>query len=140
MTPLHPTNLIAVPVPEDAHDFEKYDKETSPLAIIYLQNDVSLNFEMPKIIQMTFDFEILGTATKDTIDFDASPYFDNTNCKDKSRFLHDSFRSLLTANDALFENPYGDNRSLYEASEDALNQWQTAQSKVNSKYVILNKL
>lgn len=69
MTPLHPTNLIAFSVPEDAENFE----------IDIVNTNKWLRYSMPygksnEIILEECNLKILGTATKDTIDFDVEPW------------------------------------------------------------------
>lgn len=119
MIHLHPTKLIAVPVPEDANRFHRKYNE------LWYDDLGNEDYE-----HIGFKFKILGTATKDTIDFDPSVI----------GMTEAEVRSLLTANDALFENPYGEHEPLKTSKKYLRESWQTAQSKVNKKYVILEKL
>lgn len=156
MTPLHPTNLIAIPVPEDAHNFYARDL-SDDTEIIFDDESCYCLVEDAPIIEGKF--KILGTVTKDTIDFDVADYVgeeamvihNQTLLKyPDSDYKNEAFRSLLSANDALFENPYGDepnhsgfNLTGHPVMDAAIKkniQWQTAQSKVNKKYVILEKI
>lgn len=154
MTPLHPTNLIAVPVPEEAQIFGIVGK--------IVAHRVDDFFEPCVMDELDGKFKILGTVTSDAIDFDVIPniqrtYYPHPVEKRYKDYLNsngiplkaiESFRSLLTANDALFENPYGEHEpedipdlgAFTQAQRERWKQWQTAQSKVNSKYVILEKV
>lgn len=139
MTPLHPTNLIAVPVPWYS---EKY-KISGTNYLCYFEQTVWQAIP-PRLEQGKYS--ILGTVTADTIDFDVADFVGEevmtihkqTLLKyPDSEYKKESFRSLLTANDALFENPYGEHKPL--TKKYLIEAWQTAQSKVNNKYVILEK-
>lgn len=153
MTPLHPTNLIAVPVPEDAYEIHfgnhclgfkskfEHERDTNGWCIISLG------------LWAKNKYTIIGTATKDTIDFDTEPWVINHNAVDISgiKEINDKkFRSLLTANDVLFENPYDEkvnsNPEIRCSMVRAINRiayqekWQTAQSNLVKKLVILEKI
>lgn len=168
MISLKPTALIAVPVPEDAENFDVEIVNTNK----WLQYSMPYG-KLSEIILEDCNLKILGTVTADTIDFEVEPYVKETIDLPEYKYggeIHPketywdyeikmycgsidgaekSFRSLLTANDVLFENPHGEKPKADDYSyEDyyttdkfdlALEQWQTAQSKVNSKYVILEK-
>lgn len=152
MIHLHPTNLIAVPVPEDASRIL-----ISATKWLCYRKDMKA---IPLVDEpLTGKHIILGTVTKDTIDFDVEPYIEN----DSGPLLwkcysgkytgttnkHEAFRSLLSANEAYFENPYGEHEPQEPKTKTngkafklltKRNQWQTSQSKVNKKYVILHKI
>lgn len=135
MTPLHPTTLIAVPVPLESENFD----------VEIVNTNKWLQYSMPygkssEIILEDCNFKILGTVTKDTIDFDPSVI----------GMTEAQVRSLLSANGLFFENPYGEepnhagfNLTGHPAMDASIKKnimWQTSQSKVNSKYVILKKI
>lgn len=165
MIHLNPTNLIAVPVPEDANSIE----DTKADGFMWQIPDGSYDsfyFED----ESAYPYSILGTVTKDTIDFDPTPFVEKVKIRveipqraagflDSEQFRNyaienqygnsflkpdKSFRSLLSANEAYFENPYREEPQI--TTDTALTEiekyhrWQTAQSKVNDKYVILQKI
>lgn len=119
---------------------------------------VELNIGKYKVygMELGFDFEILGTVTKDTIDFDVIPYCiaddgglglkDHT---DNSMILFDeiqSFRSLLTSKGILFENPYPkptcDCLTEYdrEGCDEKCYKYINSRNGVVEKIVIIKKL
>lgn len=159
---LHPTNLIAVPVPEEWHSFWK------DIGNILWYIDHQNNVRKSRNISL-LNLTIIGTVTKDNIDFDTETHMpnyikgcdddyvdfeDNMNCYNDA---DNSFRSLLSANEVYFENPCDDPNELkdlglydHNPNDDMewdkeqflkdFTLWQTAQSKVNKKYVILQKI
>lgn len=164
MIHLNPTNLIAVPVPEDSENFEMA-KRIKDNCILFNVGTIS-HYE--NIGFQQFDLKILGTVTKDIIDFDVEPYVKETIDLPEYKYggeVHpketywdyeikmycgsietadDSFRSLLSANEAYFDNQYGKEPQI--TTDTALTEiekyhvWQNAQLKVNKKYVILHKI
>jgi len=127
--------LFAVSVPDKAEI--QFSKER--IAFITDEGFETLN---PK-----FDFEILGTVTKDNIDFDVEPYVETH--KNAKRYLdytaerkyfdypEISFRSLLSSKGLFFENPYGDKEPNYLYRR---NKWQQAQNNLIEKLVIIKKV
>lgn len=141
MTPtlLHPTDLIAVPVPGDAN--------------------ISLDFVGNKIMAAIEpgNYKFIGTCTKSNIDFDVEsilskhPLYDSyyTHYGDEEdwfKYAKGSFRSLLTANGLHFENPHeeiiyeGTNPERIKSAIQQNEKWQTAQNNLVEKLVILKRV
>lgn len=143
MTPPHPTNLIAIPVPEVAHSFEINEWHTG---IFYIFNNKKHLY--PFIDLRAKKFKILGTVTSDTIDFDVEEHVLALYDDESGDTAEDIFRSLLSANGIHFENPHGiikpsdgcsfGHDSHWMKMQDEV--WQTAQSNLVKKLVILEKI
>jgi hypothetical protein len=96
MIKLSPTNLWAVKVPEDARGFCKHENG----GILYLYGRGLGN--MCSSINLKFDeHDILGTVTKDEIDFDATPFLQvhTTSVAPvfKDEYADKSFSQIITA-------------------------------------------
>jgi len=152
-TPLHPTNMYAVAVPKGDASISWYIRwrgycEEKKLPI--------LNSELPELPPGEWKF--LGLVTKDTIDFDAHLYvsthfnglFTNYEQEDENAsdaFVEtpeDSFRSLLSANECWFENPFPHPVDVDPAQrahyDEIVADWQAAQSKVHECWAIIEKV
>lgn len=143
-------NIFAVEVPEEYNRFKI--SGTNYLCGCTIVESPHLQALPPRLED---EYSILGTVTKDTIEFDvepylnydaetgAYPYYENREGKNAICFSsNQSFRSALSAAGIYFENPYGDypneitsNSNVFDVAE-----WKDAQSKIVSKIVILKKL
>lgn len=122
--PLHNSKtLCAVKVPENAHSFEIYDKESLPLALMYYVTQSGIHFPTPVIIPPG-NWRILALATElndeqkkeviqgnnggenDTMFMDYSmpkDYFAPFTC----RTVNQSYFTFLAATKLYSENPFG---------------------------------
>jgi len=85
---------------------------------------------------------VCGTATKDVIDFDASPFFDDADGMLNNKY---ALRSAITAAGYYFENPMGsrpvpDDYDDWDYGNNAYKNWQAAQHNVIEKLVIIRKV
>lgn len=144
-----PNGHILISVPKDAHNFRKAFSEFCHPTLLYEIFETNL-----QVKSFDFDFEILGTVTKDTIDFDCEgigckkekpEYKQEQKYSDYDQMISDwlndtrpTFRSLLQSLGIYFENPLGEepsciNNDVWYSYE----RWEDAQSKVIDKAVIL---
>lgn len=114
MKELKPSGLFCVPVPEHTINIRIYNEDDKPY--IRWIDDIINIVDLPK-----GKWELIGSITAEHIDFDVEPYvyqskdrrslgipFWKGHEKDEWQiFSKDAFRSLLTANDVHFVNPYG---------------------------------
>ena len=131
---LKPTNLIAIPVPENATDFDFVNTHTKVLTHSLGQVELGL----PTLGKYRF----IGTISKDL-------------SKNMSPILTNQIRSLLQANGAYFVNPFGakkptifkpfdhlhnslDEKLIKEGAERR-NKWQSAQLRTSNVWAILEK-
>lgn len=171
MIQLKPLELIAVSVPEDARNF----KITHNSKSLLYEFEVGVDYVEFKTTQVG---AILGCVTKDNIDFDVVPYLPLTveipknlsigrlctALRKQKQEYNNYFRSLLTANNLHFENPYGDMPNLEPeccgfiefdemgfpncccqpnptpASIEQQAEWQTAEEQLIQKLVILKPI
>jgi len=151
-----PNGYLLIPVPISAYDFKVGN---------YLSYKLPIVRGMPMIELPQGEWEYIGVCSKDTIDFDCSHlvklysitrfqefgYMDYTKSSEKHSdytciTAEQSFRSLLQSLDVYFVNPLGE-KPFYEskgdynqeADETRYSSWQTAQSKVIDKAVILKR-
>lgn len=147
--------LFAVGVPEDAEKIE--------LTNYGLLWEIGADWDSLHFMQdVNSNFKILGTVTKDNIDFDVDTYVECENGRFKNYQTKDafivltselSFRSLLASKELYFENPYGDpphnigllhtyatGHSLMDASFKPAIKWQQAQNNLIEKLVIIKKV
>jgi hypothetical protein len=149
MIQLKPTNLFAIPIPINSTENT-------------IESDDFMNTNIFRSFQIN-EFEILGTCTKDEISFNPSQFLEETEIdredydgifvahqyfwdyeeKEFSLTETESFYSLLKANEVYFENPLGE--ELIFTTDSAITElnkvenWQTAQLKVNEKYLIIQQ-
>lgn len=114
LKPLPPTSLYCIDVPEDAENIEEHGN--------YITYHTGMGTEDYDILRYSFDedYEVVGEVTKEEILFDCEPHIDSWNSVSndgtkvyenyakgipKCRSADKSFRSLLTSNGILFENP-----------------------------------
>jgi len=144
MKTLTPTNLIPVEVPKDAKNVRKS------------MNSNDLLYDHFNIINIGFDFEILGEFTDTEFSFDVElpnkKFVRRTVYKDfnnpESGFFdtnEESFRSLLQSNGIFFENPLGKTPNILRDSENSwtsekYKEWQSYESKlIKGKLIILKQ-
>lgn len=156
MKEIKPSGLFYVPVPMDA--FNIIIAPTIP--------DYVLSYNTKSKIEWTCEilpkgkWELIGSVTADHIDFDPEPYVEAVGDDDYKDYTHhlnvfadenDSFRSLLTANDVHFVNPYGETEPkmeyylgsqeiLAEENRNKRQKWQQAESKLVEKTLILKPI
>jgi len=161
-TPLTPTNLYAVSVPKGAKDFtiQPFDTWTE----LYWKEPFYNFREVGRMRRIEGIFTLVGLVTKDTIDFDAHKYIDSTASQNhipgriyrnyatgKSCSLLDcfqspdrSFRTLLSANECWFENPFPHPVDVDPAQrahyDEIVADWQAAQTKVHECWAIIEKV
>jgi len=154
-TPLTPTSLIAVSVPKGAQIVGFFNSDTKYLLYTLPEGRggwVKLGF--PTLER----YKVVGLVTKDTIDFDAHLHvsthfnglFTNYEQEDENAgdaFVEtpeDSFRSLLSANECWFENPFPHPVDVDPAQrahyDEIVADWQAAQSKVHECWAIIEKV
>lgn len=124
------------------------------------------------VITVGFQFKIIGSVTAEHIDFDPEPFLVDTGkymdgnlywCygdeSEKYAWADIAFRSLLTANDVHFVNPYGEKPSISNERKrqekcigysdyglartivrEETEKWQQAESKLVEKILILKPL
>jgi len=169
---LAPTNLIAVTVPEYAIDIklnrDGYGRD-EPYYISYCKPDDSYRDGFDTNLNIGSKYEIIGTVTKDSIDFDTSQcikknhvmhggYMDYLKNKDqhivwKCQTANESFISLLEANGIYLKNPLkkpifpNENRYAHDGQAEfydyQYNQWQEMESKVlpvGTKLLIIKQI
>lgn len=90
-----PVKLIGVEVPVDAYDFAKYYKDSSPISLMYLIHDSLTGLDLPELKIIGFDFELLGFAYADTIDFDCEPYVEKTKHYSWGGFGHTNIEDVF---------------------------------------------
>lgn len=169
MTPLTPTNLIAVEVPKDAYDFGIRNLSNNVCSLTY--NLANKNYAFPpsenKILDFAFE-EIIGTIDNGVFDFEAGNYVLNDlhlrndgYALDYNYLTHkyefeepqESFLSLLEENGVLLTNPMGEKPEpiSYEEEDDLgvvsavrnqkIGKWQSYESKVvKGKLLIIEKI
>jgi hypothetical protein len=143
-----PNNHLLVSVPKDAENFRKAFSEFCHPTLLYEIFETNLQVKV-----FDFDFEILGTVTKDNISFDCEVvvesfydfdgikgWYDYPDKKMVWNTAEQSFRSLLQSLDVYFVNTLGEepsciNNDVWYSYE----RWQDAQSKVIDKVVILKR-
>lgn len=155
---LNETGLTAVVVPKDARDYQtKWISEK--LYLLYYYNSHAINkLQLGKV-----DFEILGEVTKDFISFDVRPFLKDSGkyydgqlyyCfgkeSDKIAWDYDAFYSLLNSLDIYLVNPiekpnmpFQDKimyEGLHERYKVKLSEWQSYESKLIKKVVILKEI
>lgn len=147
MTELKDSGLMAIEVPEDAHDFYLMSNKQW---VLYRTKTSNM-----EIIKGKSKCDLIGYCTADEISFDPVDVVDMDkysvgwrNYNDDSILPNpeESFRSLLTANGVLFVNPYGkimpfatDNDAGTER-EYIERDWQQAESKLVKKVLILKPI
>jgi len=88
-------------------------------------------------------WELLGTCTKDDIDFDAAPLFENEGGMLNNKY---ALRSAIKSAGYYFVNPYGTSprREFYIGSAvwntQEQHRWKAAQQSVVEKLVIIKKV
>jgi len=136
--PITTAEIWAIPVPAGATDF--YSKIVwSEIALFFRYRE-----QTEYGIVGDFDFEILGTATADEIDFDAGPLFENAGGMLNNKY---ALHAAIKAAGYYFVNPFKDIRGLVALSveeqiehHDVFNRWQAAQQSVVEKLVIIKKV
>lgn len=166
MKQLNQTNLYAVKVPKDATHI-KINSKTFCLSYYHNKNVDSFYSAFCSEHNLYNGCKIIGTVTKDTIDFDCGRYVEdskwyakmwhNYNPHDGLRPLlshecstkEQSFYSLLEVNEFYFENPItqpiwdsalSGNASIEYMFQDKMKQWLSHQDKVVEKLLIIVKI
>jgi len=151
MTHLTP-NLVAVQVPEEAHEFDVIHGH--PSYLYYCTNEghhSGMEISLPE-----GSYRFLGICTSSGPEFDAAPHVKWTkdnhqngriwylNYKTKQYVLVkpiDSFLSIMQSAGCYFENPLGnDPDEILKYSPEKYLEWTTAQSQSSPKWAILEKL
>lgn len=165
MKELKPSGLFYVAVPMDAKDFAISDASSNREIRWFIKSDYLGETPARFICKLPDEYWgiIVGTVTAEHIDFDVEPYVSKIKNPSlltlhyknyKSGNGHDSyvggltpdasFRSLLTANDVHFVNPYElKGAGHYENVEEYFSQqekWLEAESKLVEKILILKPL
>ena len=156
MKELKPSGLIAIEVPEHAMGAVTYQSEYSDKYVLRWIDDIINIVDLPK-----GKWELIGSVTAEHIDFDVEPNVEAVGDDDYKDYTHhlnvfadenDSFRSLLTANDVHFVNPYGEKEPSYNLIDYGVApgaysryaqervKWQQAESKLVEKILILKPL
>ncbi len=154
MIHLKDTDLYVEVVPKEAKGFR-----ISNGFIVY-----NLLVEEMRVLTNTIDaikiegnenYECLGEVTADEMSFDPQPIIESldnnllADYRDTSNYFYDTkFRLLLEANGVYFKNPKGDMPPDIisspnwdsEGLESDIEKWQSYQSKVIEKAVILKKI
>lgn len=171
MKKLLPTDLWAIEVPEDGYDFsvlflDPYFRVRCELPSTELV-DISGGFALfykdfggkskyPK------DVSVIGTVTKDSIDFDAEPFLikngpltkdrvylfeDYTECSLGFENAQESFYSLLQANGFHFVNPCDKPETEYDSEghphyplQEYIDEWQKYENALVKKLLILQHI
>lgn len=159
MTHLTPTDLIFIPVPEDAHSFEIEVNNKNNWLIYSVPGR-----RISEVILTDLDLQILGTITATEVDFDAAPHLkqphDTDGCENPNGFYWDyinecfdfndsneSIRSLLSSHDLNFVNPLGEKPTEPKLKTTGriasyltiLDRWQAAENKLVKKGLIIKK-
>jgi len=153
--PITAAEIWAVPAPSGATDF--YSKIVwSEIALFFRYRE-----QTEYVIVGDFDFEILGTATADEIDFDAALVVDKHSLENGDLYYNytgnnfltssrASIRSAIIAAGYYFVNPYAEkmnaNSEIKGSMVRAINKiafaekFEAAQSNVVEKLVIIKKV
>lgn len=154
--------LYGVAVPKGTHKFKLWPENY----LSYQQQIKNKYSEVDRYVNIGCFFRIIGTCTKEVIDFDCEPYVDRVAYAGEkgtntyaALFMNykwekplpvsmacgtpqESFYSLLHSVGVLWENPLGENPkddALY-LNIQANIKWTIAQSKVIDKLVIIQKV
>lgn len=141
MKELKPSVLIAIEVPEHAMGAVTYQSEYSDKYVLRWIDEIINIVDLPK-----GKWELIGSVTAEHIDFDPAEYIETTLGKTwakdytTGKFIDNAsqgFRSLLTANDVHFVNPYAD---VQRGDVAGVEKWLEAESKLVEKILILKPL
>lgn len=170
MIHLQNTNLIAIPVPEDAEYIHIPKCRCKCVSIAYLTKE-----DVLKVIKLDVEYkkyELIGYATSEHISFDVEPFVEHKEingydyngltvvdiyrnyflpekdyeiCCDQFGLPEDSFYSLLQASGVYFVNPYGEKVETLGHEVDLslyefICDWQQAQKQTSPKFAILKQL
>lgn len=155
MKQLLPTNLWVIEVPEDAIEFKQFDRKNS---ICYFSRcDKYWHW-----IDAHFNFSVIGTVTKNSIDFDAEPFLIKNGPLTKDRVYlfedytehslgfensQESFYSLLQVNGFHFVNPCDKPETEYDSEghphyplQEYIDEWQKYENALVKKLLILQRI
>lgn len=132
--------LFAITVPEDATEIEAAIFPNPKLGMLDYKVCNNIKHEF-----IGFDFQILGTVTKDNIDFDVETHVPSDHGMLNNQYY---FRWLISSKGLHFENPYGETepnithigKSNYTSNVDLVIKWQQAQNNLIEKLVIIKKV
>jgi len=142
-------NVYVVKVELTADDFN-----VTGNSLIYDPNPNNAS-ELYDIVDVGFDFQLLGFVTKDEISFDVDPYVEcfsrelghYRNYTIKAQITQtikqnavDSFRSALASEEITFVNPFGETKPMsFDEYAMECQTWQTAEDNLAQKLVVLIK-
>jgi len=146
--PITTADIWAIPLPADWHTFSKSSGN------IMRAHDAKNNVFNTNISLM--GFELLGTCTKDYIDFDAKLIVDKHSLENGDLYYNYTGDNLLTSSDASFKtaietagyyfvNPLGnrpvpDDYDDWDYGNSAYKNWVAAQQSVVEKLVIIKNV